>query len=400
MNTILSQEFLLADTISKIDRDTVEQARGELFSNVDEYPLYLSSESDEDITRLNIIADEIRARYKDLIVIGTGASNTIPLSIAKLRTRETIKIQYLDNADITTFNKIMADLDPKHTAFIVISKSGETVEVLALTLLAINWAGNDHFYMISEPGLNNLRKIAAKINATNIDHPKEVGGRFAVFSAVGLLIAAIVGFDIERIIECAKHSFREQTKPSSFTCEAVCYRLAMKKKYNNSVFMIYGDQFSGLNNWHRQLIAESLARDGLGINPMIAAGLIDQHSQLQLYLDGPDDKYYTFLCNKHDDYGYSLDGLDIASLNFLSMKKLHDIMDAQLKSVIRMLAEKKRNIRVVSVKQINEQFIAEFMLSQILEVILFAYTQGVNPFGQPAVEQIKNEIKHNLRHSF
>lgn len=398
MNSVINQQFLLQSAFSDEDINAVEQARSELFDNMNEgYPIYLSSETDQELERIKQIADEISSNFEDLVVIATGASNTIPHSIACLRTDNVINIHYLDNADASTFAKLLNKLNPDKTAFLAISKSGETVEILALTLLCLKWSNNKHLYVIANPGENSLRKIASSINASILDHPKEVGGRYAVFSSVGLLVAAIVGFDINAIIEHAKSAFTEQIKPNSWVCQGVTYLISMAKLYSNSVFMIYGDQFNGLNNWHRQLIAESLGRNQQGINPMIAAGLIDQHSQLQLYLDGPNDKFYTFLCQEPND-SFKISAQDFPTLKFLDEKTLADIMEAQFKAVKDLLIEKKRNLRIIKTQRLNEQFIAEFMLGQMLEVILYAYTQSINPFGQPAVEKIKQSIKHYLTH--
>lgn len=407
MSTVLSQQFIGDQPIAEKYQVAANHAASELFLDINQgLPVYLSSENDQTLAEIVTTAKHIQDQFTDVIVVATGASNTIPLSISTLTTTSKVNLHYIDNSDHTSLKKITNKVNPHTSCSIVISKSGETIEVLGLTFLLLEWYKKNleeqslgqHFIMISDPVPNSLRKVAEMINAKIFDHPREVGGRFAVFSVVGLLIAAIVGFEIDLIIEHAKNTFYEQIKPDSFCCQGAAYMLAMNEQYNNSVFMIYGDQLSGLNNWHRQMIAESLGKDGLGINPMIAAGLIDQHSQLQLYLDGPDDKFYTILTKENSDHAKIsvADSLKAFSLNYLDGKTLDDIMQAQLKAVIDLLNDRRRNIRIIHSKLLDEKFIAEFMLTQILEILLFAYVKQIMPFGQPAVEKIKQSIKSYL----
>jgi glucose-6-phosphate isomerase len=127
--------------------------------------------------------------------------------------------------------------------------------------------------------------------------------------------------------------------------------------------------------------------------------LIDQHSQLQLYLDGPNDKFFTFLAQdikSKDEIKISHQFNDFG-LNYLLGKSLKDIMNSQLINVQEMLYGCKKNVRVIYTKNLQEEFFAEFMMGQMLEVILFAYTKNINPFNQPAVEKIKDSIKHILK---
>lgn len=407
MNSVIAQKFYLHNPIGSADRDVIEKARTELFSEVDTgYPLYLSSETDQDIVKIKDVAEKIRNEFRNLVIIATGASNTIPHSVAALSAGYGVNIYYLDNADHVSFEKIMGNLDPSRTAFLSISKSGETIEIIALTLLCIEWVSKNigatklatNFFAITEQGDNTLRKITNSFQATILDHPKAIGGRFAVFSSVGLLIAAIVGFDIDKIIISAKEAFSEQIKSNSWVCEGASYMLAMSRQYSNSVFMIYGDQLNGIANWYRQLIAESLGKQSKGLTPIIAAGLIDQHSQLQLYLDGPNDKFFTFLTKNCKDQELIPISTDIkeCDLEYLQGKTLTNIMQAQLSNVTGLLQQHKKNIRIINATALDEQFIGEFMMGQMLEIMLFAFSQNINPFGQPAVEKIKDTMKSIL----
>lgn len=408
MSSIISQKFRLHDVVNEKDRDAIEQARAELFTKMNEgYPVYLSEESDKDLALIKKIAKNIKDHFSDLVIIATGASNTIPYSVASLSTSSNVNVSYLDNADQISVDKLLNKLNPKHTAFLTISKSGETIETLAVMLLCIDWINinlgstkpAEHFFVITDPVENSLRKIAQHLNLVILDHPKSTGGRYAAFSSVGLLVAEVVGFNAEVIIDHAKEGFTSQINANSWVCEGASYMLSMSRLYSNSVFMIYGDQFNGFSQWYRQLIAESLGKKLQGINPMIAAGLIDQHSQLQLYLDGPNDKFFTFLSQaiKSDDEPKISNQPADFGLNYLSGKSLKDIMNSQFINVQEMLYECKKNIRVIYTKNLQEEFFAEFMMGQMLEVVLFAYTKHINPFNQPAVEKIKDGIKHILK---
>ena len=404
MSSIITQQFYLYNTISYSDYKSIDQVRSELFAQMnDGYPIYLSNESNYELTKIQNVANRIKNKFSNLVIIGTGASHTIPSSIASLSDKQQVNIYYLDNADQSSVTKLLSKLEPKDTAFLAISKSGETIEVLALTLLCINWISLHlgaaklaiHFFVITNDSANSLRKISQSLEATILNHPLEVGGRYAVFSCVGLLIAAIVGFNIGNIIQCAKEAFTDQIKPTSWVCEGASYLLSMSRLYTNLVFMIYGDQFSGISNWYRQLLAESLGKESQGINPIIAAGLVDQHSQLQLYLDGPNDKFFTFLTKTTQDKNiiHINNNITDTSLDFLEGRSLGDIMDAQFVNIKDLLLHHRKNMRIICTDSLQEEFIAEFMTGQMLEIILFAFAQDINPFNQPAVEKIKDNIK-------
>lgn len=405
MSSVISQKFRLYDAVNESDRDAIEQARAELFAKMNSgYPLYLSEESDENIAFIKKTAQNIKDHFSDLVIIATGASNTIPYSIASLSVSPALNIHYLDNADQVCVDRLLNKLEQKSTAFLVISKSGETIETLALMLLCIDWINlvsekvSDHFFIITDSIESSLRRIGQQLNAVIFDHPK-TGGRYSVFSSVGLLVAEAVGFNADDIIEHAKEAFTNQVKQNSWVCDGASYMLSMSRLYSNSVFMIYGDQFNGLSQWHRQLFAESLGKKLQGLNPVIAAGLIDQHSQLQLYLDGPNDKFFTFLAKseKREVEVCIADEADNFGVSYLVGKSLKDIMNSQFAQIQEMLVEHKKNIRVISITNLKEEFIAEFMMGQMLEVILFAFTKNINPFDQPAVEKIKEGIKQFLK---
>ncbi len=404
MSSVITQQFHLYNTISDSEYESIDRARSELFADInDRHPLYLSNETDDDLIKIKNVANRIKNDFSNLVIIGTGASNTIPSSIASLSNKQLVNIYYLDNADQTSVDKLLAKLDPKNTAFLAISKSGETIEVLALTLLCIKWISLHlgsttlvtHFFVITDYSQNSLRRIGQSLKVTILTHPQAIGGRYAVFSCVGLLVAAIVGFNIDNIIKCAKEAFTNQIKPNSSVCEGASYLLSMSKHYVNSVFMIYGDQFNGISSWYRQLVAESLGKESHGINPIIAAGLIDQHSQLQLYLDGPNDKFFTFLTKVIQDKNkiHINNKIVDVDLSFLKKCSLGDIMNAQFVNIKDLLLHHKKNIRIISTNNLQEEFIAEFMMGQMLEIILFAFVKNINPFNQPAVEKIKDNIK-------
>jgi glucose-6-phosphate isomerase len=397
MESVISQQFRLHDKIEDRDRRLIDQARIELFTEMNEgYPIYLSSETDNDLVNIKNIANRIRNDFSNLVIIATGASNTIPYSITSLNSNKKLNIYYLDNADQNTLNNVLNKLSPENTAFLAISKSGETIEILALTLLIIRWLGDSnlatHLFAITDPGESSLRKIATSYKATVIDHPKSIGGRYAVFSSVGLLIAAVVGFNIDRIINYAKESFLNLIKENSWVCEGASYILSMSALYANSVFIICGEQFSGINSWYRQLVAESLGKKLHGINPL-AASLTDQHSQLQLYLDGPNDKFFTFLSTSNYPNVKISNKINITNLEYLEGKSLNEIVKAQLITIQDLLFQHKKNIRIINTNNVQEEFIAEFMMGQMLEIILIAFARNINPFDQPAVELIKHKIR-------
>lgn len=405
--TIIKQKFILDQEIERKAFDVVEDARKKIFSEAENIPLLLSNETEEDIENIQNISKKIRENFKNLLILGTGASESIPKIFFALGDTE-LNVEFLSNVDQYCVDRVLKKFSPENTCVIAISKSGHTVEIITLLIYMKEWFEkkvlkpdlSKHFYFITEFKESPIYLIAKDLGSEIIEHDN-IGGRYSAFTSVGLIPAAISGFDINQIISYAKSYFIELIKPTSWVMEGVAYNNSMSQKFTNNVFMSYGDRFEGINLWIRQLVAESLGKDSKGITQITSRGIVDHHSQLQLYLDGPDDKFFTIISSNKDK---SSDPFKVTKelgerygVDHLSGATLNNVMNAQMDLSIVELKEHNKNLRILETKKIDEKFIAEFIMGTMLEVILFAYINDINPFGQPAVENMKKNFKSYIK---
>jgi len=405
MSSAINQHFYLNDSIPNQQKKSVHLAAKELFNTTETKWITEIFKPEINIKYIDSLAKEIRLGCKNLVIIGTGASSNIPKILFSLVTyNKDFQIHFLEDADTFKFENLISKLNPTSTRFLTISKSGRTLEILALVSLCSKWIKknipnaklDEIFYFITDPqGSNNyLLQIAKKFNAKIINHPK-LNGRFSFFSSLGLLPATIIGFNIEQILKHTNWCINTIFQESSWMLEAATYFITMSKKYHNAVLMTYSNAFYGIAVYLRQLISESLGKEGLGVNPIIFEGNIDQHSQLQSYLEGLPDKFFTILIpNTHlNNHNHEkIIHTEIPELTYLKNKTLCDINKLQIKSVTDLLKKGKKNLRIIEVKNFNETFIAEIITCFMLETILYAKLNNINPFTQTAIESLKNTI--------
>ena len=286
----------------------------------------------------------------------------------------------------------------------MITKSGRTVEILALLSLCLEWAKNSismvelskMFYFVTAKGENNsVLKIANNLKAKVIDHPC-LSGRYSFFSVLGLLPAAIAGFNIDLILKHAGSCIDGLFQKSSWILEGTAYLVNMSKKYHNTVLMTYSSTFYGFGLWFRQLISESLGKAGKGVNPIVFEGNIDQHSQLQSYLDGLPDKFFTVLVPDINIKTETRIKSPTFELDHLAGKTLYDINKLQINSVIELLKNAGKNIRIIEITAYNERFIAEVAACFMIETILYAKLNNIDPFTQTAIEVMKDTVREAI----
>ncbi|NRA74009.1 MAG: hypothetical protein HRU36_04645 [Rickettsiales bacterium] len=405
MPSVIRQYFSLNDPITTQDKQTINLAAKKLLNNPEEPWIKEIFQPKVNTQYLESIAKELLLGCKHLVIIGTGASNNIPKTLFSLTTYDkNLQIYFLEDTDEFKFENVISKLDPASTRFLVISKSGRTLEILTLTLLCLKWIQkkipmirlNKIFYFVtsSKENNNHLLQIANKYKATIIEHPS-LNGRFSFFSSVGLLPAAIAGLDLNLILRHASWCINTIFKESSWILDYATYFTTMSKKYHNAVLMTYSNIFHSIAIYSRQLISESLGKKGIGINPVIFEGNIDQHSQLQSYLDGLPDKFFTILMpaaytTRHDHI--TITNTEISELTHLKNKTLLDINKLQIKSVINLLEKKAKNLRIIEVKKFNEVSLTEIIICFIIETILYAKLNKIDPFTQEAIETMKNTV--------
>ena len=261
-----------------------------------------------------------------LVVFGTGGSSLGGQTLARLggwsipgdrggRGEARPRLRFYDNLDAHSLHSGLDRLNPSTTRFLVISKSGGTAETLMQALSALDWmrrAGMADmipraFLGLSEParpgGKNPLRTLFEGLGIPLLDHDTEIGGRYSVFSNVGMIVALARGLDAHAIRAGGAQVLDELAQaPADFAPAvgaATAIALAQEKGARVSVMMPYADHLSHFARWYVQLWAESLGKDGTGTTPLAALGPVDQHSQLQLFMEGPPDHMITLIRPAH-----------------------------------------------------------------------------------------------------
>ncbi|HLD76496.1 MAG TPA: hypothetical protein VI861_00025, partial [Rickettsiales bacterium] len=255
-----------------------------------------------------------------------------------------------------------------------------------------------NFLFVTESDENSLAKIAKKINAEIFYHPKNVGGRFSCFSVTGLLPALICDIDIKKILQGGKIILQDFLgNKNNFTLASCAVQTALfKQGLRSNVMMPYIDILKNFTDWYRQLWAESLGKNGFGLTPINSMGTIDQHSQLQLYLEGPKDKFYTFFTLRNRENNFEIRDLQGCETLF-GGKKLSQIVEVEQETTIETLNRKKLPIRIFDIENLEEEVLGGLMMQMFLETILLASYENINPFDQPAVELRKDLAREMLR---
>jgi glucose-6-phosphate isomerase len=401
-------EALLAATGAGLDRLRQAYHDGTM-------PLLRLPERRDDLVALAPIADRLSAA-NDLIVLGTGGSSLGGKTLAALTDPTWLaragrpRLHFLDNVDPATFTTLATSLVPRRAALLVISKSGSTAETLTqfLTLLPIFRAalGADvgrAVIAITEPTDNPLRRLVTEIGGTVIDHDPRIGGRYAVLSPVGVLPLMAAGLDPVALRQGAADVWQpildgappERCSPARGAALAVA---AAEAGLGITVLLCYADRLAEFGMWFRQLWAESLGKSGRGTTPIRAMGTVDQHSQLQLYLDGPRDKLFTFLTAPTAGIGTPVSPALVADprIAYLAGHSLGDLLDAEARATIESLARRGRPVRVIEFGRLSEQTFGALFMHFMLETILTADLIEVDPFDQPAIEEGKQLTRHYL----
>ena len=364
---------------------------------------------------LEPVAERYAESFDDVIVLGTGGSSLGGRTLCSLASVSTAsgpvaspilpRLHFMDNVDPAGFDALFQSVAPGRTGLLVISKSGGTLETLAQFLYCLDvfrsalgeQVSVKHFTSICEPGPRPLRNISERHGIDVLDHPPGLGGRFSAFSITGMLPAMIAGVDAEAVRQGARDVLFETAggaAPENIPAvagAAISIGLALDAGVTQTVMMPYLDGLVNFGKWYRQLWAESLGKDGRGTTPLDALGTVDQHSQLQLYLEGPRDKFFTIIGAETSGRGQVIpaDLVRGTDLDYLSDKRLGDLLRAEQAATAEVLAENGCPVRTLSIPGLEEHTLGALMMHFMLETILAADLLDVSPFGQPAVERGK-----------
>ena len=275
---------------------------------------------------------------------------------------------------------------------LVISKSGNTLETIAnLNTQKIN----SNYIFVTENKNNYLRKIAEKMKCEIIEHKNYIGGRYSVFSEVGMLPAELMGLN-EKKFKQFNYLINNKKFINNLIKNVEGILQCVKKGKINSVILNYDEDSQSFFYWYQQLVAESLGKKSKGILPIVSQMPKDNHSVMQLYLDGPKNNFFTFfdVFSKKSEKINNFNLLN--SHSYLKNKSINEIMLAQRLATEKIFKTKKIPFRSFFLKKKNEQTLGELFCFFILETILLGRALKVDPFNQPSVELIKKETKKIL----
>lgn len=357
------------------------------------------------------VSDKL-SKYEVVLFLGTGGSSLGGRTLVSYVRNfyydvKRPRIFFIENVDSIQIEGLLESLNLKKVSCVITSKSGETIETLSQFFLIKDKfekkkiSIKNHFFIITEDKVSTLKKIQENEKITFIPHPLSIGGRFTVFSIVGLLPALLAGFNIKNFCDGGKEFIQKINDSNSFNkyfCPVFNLIELNKKKVNMSVIMPYVDALNNLSYWYRQLWAESIGKKKMGITPLNALGTVDQHSQLQLYLDGPKDKFFTIIAKDYLDSKNKLNCNYFKKNKFkiLHNKSMDELLNAEMKATVETLRKKKVPIRRILLNKMDENSLGNLMMFFFLETIFGCFLINVNPFDQPAVEEGKKLTRKYL----
>ena len=374
---------------------------------------YLPFRNDTD--RIAALARQISEGFARTVVFGIGGSSLGGETLVRCLGNKTHPVRFFDNIDPTTLTELDA-VEWQSTALIVISKSGETAETLAQFLGILPTLENrlgaaitKHVKVITENPAGALAQLASTLGVEIITHPP-VGGRFSVLSVVGLLPAAIAGVDIAALLSGARDmadqcsATRIEDNPAFL--QAAAQYLHARQGRRICVFMPYADRLRPLGLWYRQLWAESLGKHDStgtpqGLTPALAMGVTDQHSQLQLYLGGPDDKQFTLLADPAlKQLGARIPDrfANLPAVRPLVGHTVGELLLAEFRATRETLTRHARPNRAIILNTRDPAALGALILQLELETVVVAELFDIDPFDQPAVEEGKRLAREYLQH--
>lgn len=390
-------------------------------------PLLRIAEETADIADAEAALGRLSVGAATVVFFGTGGSGLGGQTLAQFagwnipgaadeRQRGRPRTRFYDNLDPLTLERSLATLDLASTRFVVTSKSGNTPETLVqaiVTLQAVKAAGLIHdiprlFLGVTEPAVagrrNGLRSLLSAHGVPLLDHHTGIGGRYSVLTNVGLLPAIARGLDVRAIRAGARTvvDALNRTAARDFPAAvgaALSVALAEERGIRVQVMMPYADRLGRFAHWFVQLWAESLGKGGRGTTPIACLGPLDQHSQLQLFMDGPREHLITVIRAAPGGTGVVVDRAlaDAAGLSEMAGRPVGDLVAAQGQGVPQALAQAGRPVRTFDVPRLDEHVMGALLMHFMLETILAARLWGVDPFDQPAVELGKILARDRLK---
>ena len=276
---------------------------------------------------------------------------------------------------------------------LIVSKSGNTIETIVNANILISKKDKNLF--ITENNPSYLCLLAEKLKAEIIHHNNYIGGRYSVLSEVGMLPAELMGLNPNKFKQL-NSIIKNKKFLNSLTSSVASSLYFIKQNKFNSIIINYDENSENLFKWYQQLVAESLGKAGKGILPIVSTMPRDNHSVMQLYLDGFNNNFYTFFYVSGDKSSSIKNSDILSSKNYLKNKNLNNVIFSQKEATENVFRKKNIPFRSFEIKKRDEKTLGELFCFFILETILIGKALNINPFDQPAVELIKKETKKLL----
>lgn len=379
--------------------------------------------NEETVWYVKEFASLVEGRFDNVIVLGIGGSALGGIAVTEallkpywnLLTPQQRKglprIFFLDNIDPDTINGILDVVDLKKTLVNVITKSGDTAETMSQFMILKDLLhaalGDDYRKNIvatTDKKMGILRQLADQEGYKIFYVPDDIGGRFSVFSAIGLVPFALVGLDIDKIMNGIKDMDLELKNTNihqniAAQSALINYLMDTQKGKNISVMMPYSTRLRYISDWYAQLWAESIGKEfnragekvNVGPTPVKALGATDQHSQIQLYNEGPNNKLITFIRVKNFDSTLNIPKIfEYTGIGYLGGKTINDLINAEADSTRVALADCKRPTMTITIEKIDEYNIAQLLYMFEVQTAIAGELYNIDTFNQPGVEQAKN----------
>ncbi len=338
-------------------------------------------------------------KFKTIVIIGMGGSILGAQAIQHfLSNKIKKKIYFFDDINIDKIHELKKNENLDKTLFITISKSGNTIETISnfLSLKIINRKLKKNIIVISEKRNNLLYDLAKKYKLFFIEHKNFIGGRYSVLSEVGIVPAFLMGANVKKLRKNLTKYFENNEKTFLKQSSIFLTELLSQGKIKNIVFLNYYPKLEKFLFWCQQLIAESLGKKNKGFFPVVSNVPKDHHSLLQLYLDGPKDKIFYIFSFKEKSRVQIKTRQISKKITYLNNKSLEKIKHAQKDALISSFEKNNIPFREFLIKKNDEETLSELFAYFMLETITVGSLFKINPFNQPAVEQVKKLTKEFL----
>jgi glucose-6-phosphate isomerase len=375
--------------------------------------LNLAHEMPTQLPRILAMAADLR-QHQDVLVIGIGGSSLGAKALQQALAPQpalagTPRLHFVENIDPYFLQRLLTSLVAESTAVLCISKSGGTIETVVQYLILRDWLRRQlgesnarrHQWVITDPNNGWLRELAEHEDLPSLPVPPQVGGRYSVLSPVGLVPLAALGVDIEALLQgAADNATRcagaDVSANPALEMAALCVLLDTRRGKRTAVMMPYVNRLQLFVDWYCQLWAESLgkwdrARPGstpAGTLPVRAMGAVDQHSQLQMYLESRHDKFFTFMELETCEYDLPvpLDSFDTPHFPFLKGRSMAEVIDAEFRATRQVITDAGHPNMTIRLPALNAHVLGQLIDLYQRATIYAGLLYGINPLDQPSVE--------------